>query len=151
MSRISILLFLLLIGSTHNDAAQGIFIPRVAGEWNGRFAGTIVERSDGGQVGESQTDNIVFILRQSGSEVTGEMVFGEGWPYELRIPLTGTVTENRFNYRAERKLDDCPLTVEAKTTLNQAGTEISGEQTQSNCEGKAVGRITAIKRSKKPD
>jgi len=148
MWRISILLILFV--SAHNEVGQGVFIPQVAGDWDGQFAGTIVERSDGGRIGESQTDSIVFFLRQSGSKVTGEVVFGEGWPYELRIPLTGTVDENRFKYRAERQLDGCSLIVEGGTTLNPKATEFSGEQTQSNCEGKAVGRITSIKRSKEP-
>lgn len=148
MWRISRLPLVILLVSAHYNAGQGILIPRVVGEWDGQFAGTIVERSDGGRIGESQTDSIAFFLRQSGSEVTGEMVFGEGWAYELRVPLTGTIAENRFNYRAERQLDGCSLIVEAETTLNSAVTEFSGKQTQSNCEGKAVGRITSIKRSR---
>lgn len=141
------MLLSILFASPHKDVGQDVFIPRVAGDWDGQFAGTIVERSDGGRVRESQTDSIVFFLRQSGSEVTGEVVFGEGWPYELRVPLAGIVAENRFTYRAERQLDGCSLIVEGETTLNPPANEFSGEQTQSNCEGKAVGRITAIKKS----
>ena len=153
MLRIDFCFLLIVIGSTQTNAEEDIPIPRpltvplsVAGDWDGQFDGTIVERSDGGRVGESQTDSIVLSLRQSGSAVTGQMVFGEGWPYELRAPLSGTVAGNQFNYRAELQVDGCLLIVEAETTLNPMGNEFSGDQTQSNCEGRAVGRITCTKR-----
>ena len=146
---------LILIGSAHTNAEKSILVPRaptvhpessVAGDWDGEFDGIIVERSDGGRVADSQTDRIVFSLRQSGSAVTGEVVFGEGWPYELRAPLSGTVAGNRFNYRAELQVEGCLLLVEAETTLNPMANEFSGDQTLSNCEGKVVGRITSIKK-----
>ncbi len=155
MFRVRFFFLLILIASAHTDAENGIPIPRpaavepalsVAGDWDGQFKGTIIERSDGGRVGDSQTDSIVFSLRQSGSTVTGEVVFGEGWPYELRAPLSGTVAGNQFNYRAELQVEGCLLIVEAETTLNPMANEFSGDQTQSSCEGRAVGRITCIKR-----
>ncbi len=155
MSRVGFSFLLILIGSAHPNAEKSILPPRpatvspapsVTGDWDGQFDGTIVERSDGGRVGESQTDEVVFSLLQSGSEVTGEVVFGEGWPYEIRAPLNGTVAGNRFNYRAELRVDGCFVVVEAETTLNPMGNKFSGEQTQSNCEGRAVGRITCTQR-----
>ncbi len=155
MFRIGFFFLLILVGSAQTNSEKGILTPRpptvhpalsVAGDWDGQFDGTIVERSDGGRVGGSQTDSIVFCLRQSGSTVTGEVVFGEGWPYELRAPLSGTVAGDRFNYRAELQVDGCLLIVEAETTLNPMANEFAGDQTQSTCEGTAVGRITSIKR-----
>ena len=95
MFRIGFFFLLILVGSAQTNSEKGILTPRpptvhpalsVAGDWDCQFDGTIVERSDGGRVGGSQTDSIVFCLRQSGSTVTGEVVFGEGWPYELRAP-----------------------------------------------------------------
>ncbi len=77
MFRVRFFFLLILIASAHTDAENRIPIPRratvepalsVAGDWDGQFKGTIIERSDGGRVGDSQTDSIVFSLRQSGSE-----------------------------------------------------------------------------------
>ncbi len=144
MVRVGFLFLLILI--SHPPAVHPVL--SVAGDWDGQFDGTIVERSDGGRVGESQTDIILFSLRQSGSAVTGELVFGAGWPYELRAPLTSTLAGKRFNYRAELQVDDCLLVVEAETTLNPMANKFSGGQTQSNCEGRAVGRITFRQKAK---
>ena len=157
MFRVGFFFLLILIATAHTDAENGILIPRpaavepalsVAGDWDGQLEGTIVERSDGGRVGDSQTDSIVFSLRQSGSEVTGEVVFAEGWPDEIRAPLSGSVVGREFNYRAELQVAGCLLTVEGETRLNPAANEFSGDQTQSNCEGRAVGRIICIKRKR---
>ena len=128
------------------EARPGQLTLSVAGDWDGQFDGTIVERSDGGRVGESQISSFVISLRQSGSSVTGEFIYGEGRSDEFRLLLRGTVEGNQFNYRAELKADDCLLIVEAETTLNSMANEFSGDQTQSSCEGRAVGRVTCIKR-----
>ena len=128
------------------EAGPGQLTLSVAGDWDGQFNGTIVERWDGGWVGGSQIDSFVFSLRQSGSSVTGEVISGEGRSDELRLPLSGTVKGYQFNYRAELQVDGCLLITAAETTLNPMANEFSGDQTQSSCEGRAVGRITCIKR-----
>lgn len=149
MLRISIFLLLIPITIIQNREGDRLLTPQVVGDWDGQFIGKVVERSDGNPGEESQTDSMVFLFQhQSGNEVTGEVVFGEGYPYELRIPLEGTIAKNRFNYHAKGRLDGCSFILEAETTINSTETEFSGEQTQANCEGKAIGRITAIKRSK---
>lgn len=139
-------------GSSHHriEAGPGPLTLSVTGDWDGQFDGTIVERTDGGGVGESQKDSLVFSLQQSGSSVTGEVIFGEGRTDELRLPLSGSVEGNQFNYRAEFQVEDCWFIVEAETTLNPTATEFSGDQRQSNCEGTAMGRITSIKSESVP-
>jgi hypothetical protein len=63
------------------------------------------------------------------------------------IPLTGNVDGFNLTYRATVTLPPaCDVNIEADTVVDAAGTQFSGPQTQSTCEGTAVGEVRATKR-----
>jgi hypothetical protein len=110
----------------------------VAGTWDARFEGTVQ-----GQ-GTPQTDTIVLELQQSGSAVTDTLRF-QG--LALAIPLTGEVRGSTLRYTATALLGpNCPGTVSAEATIAASNAAFSGSQTQSTCEGTAVGQVTATRR-----
>ena len=135
-------------GCNGNESTSGSSQPvlNASGAWDCQFVGTVVERSDGGPVGGSQTDDLTLGLQQSGSTLAGEAIFAEGRSDELRLPLTGTVEGSNLNYRAELTIAGCRLTLEATAALNSTASEFSGNQTQSTCEGRAVGSVSCRKR-----
>jgi hypothetical protein len=94
--------------------------------------------------GTSQTDELVMELRQSGANVTGSIrVRG----LDLPVPLSGSVDGERFAYTALASLGpSCDVVVSADTSVDAEATRFTGTQTQSTCEGVAVGRIAATRR-----
>jgi hypothetical protein len=118
----------------------------VAGTWDVVFNGTIVQRNDGGPVGAPQTDSFVLSLQQSGTSLSGTLIYAEGRPSEVRLPLAATLTGTRLEYRVDASIGGCSVSVRADTMLAAAANSFSGTQTQSNCEGRADGRVTGSKR-----
>jgi hypothetical protein len=110
----------------------------LTGTWDAQFSGTI--QGTGGR----QTDSFVMELLQSGSAVTGTLLYrGTSLP----VSLSGSVTGNSFTYSATATLSPgCPVTIQASATINTAGARLEGSQTQSTCEGSAIGQVTATKR-----
>ncbi len=87
-------------------------------------------------------------LAQSGTNVTGSMCSGLCVPGDNpRLEVSGTVNGEALTYTAQASLGpDCDAVVEAEVMLNVAGTEFMGTQTQSTCEGTAIGSVSARKR-----
>jgi hypothetical protein len=118
----------------------------VSGSWDAMFRGTIVQRNDGGPIGAPQTDNIGVSLQQSGTSVSGVLIYSEGRPSEFRVPITGTLTGTRLEYQVDTSIGGCALSIRADTTVAPTANSFSGTQTQSNCEGRADGTVTGSKR-----
>jgi len=121
-----------------SSAAPAPLQVNVSGTWDAHFSG----RVEG--AGTSQTDDFVMDIRQNGSSVTGTLrVQG----LDLPLPLTGEVLGTTFTYTARGDISPtCEAAVVAETTVNVAAGRLSGSQTQSTCEGKAVGQVTAVRR-----
>lgn len=110
----------------------------IAGTWDARFQGTVQ-----GQ-GASQIDSFVLELRQSGSSVTGTLRLSG---LDLAVPVTGQIDGTTFSYSARAALaPGCEAVVRAETTVESAGARFSGSQTQSSCEGTAIGQVNATRR-----
>ena len=110
----------------------------VTGTWEARFEGTVEGR------GTRQTDTFVLELRQSGTTVTGRVRTSGS---TLELVLEGEVRGGSFTYTARARLSPgCEVELRAETTLEADGSRWSGGQTQSTCEGKAVGRVAAARR-----
>ena len=110
----------------------------VTGTWDGRFDGIVQSQNT------SQTDTFVMELRQSGSSVTGTLRFSG---LDLAVAVVGDVGGTRFTYTARALLSpSCEAVVRAETTIDVAGARFSGGQTQSTCEGTAVGQVSATRR-----
>lgn len=108
----------------------------VTGTWDARFQGTVQ-----GQ-GTSQIDSFVMELRQSGSSVTGTLRLSG---LDLTVPVSGEVEATTFTYSARALLaPGCEAVVRAETTVDI--TRFSGSQTQSTCDGTAVGQVSATRR-----
>jgi hypothetical protein len=120
-------------------------VPSIAGTWVVAFRGTVVQLTAGGTLGTPQHDNYVYALQQSGTVITGQMIIGEGRSSEIRLPLSGTLTANRFEYRVDMA-GGCPVTIRADTTLSADATAFAGNQSQSTCEGRAEGQVNGTKR-----
>lgn len=118
----------------------------VSGSWDAMFQGTIVQRNDGGPIGAPQTDNFVLSLQQSGTSVSGVLIYSEGRPSEFRVPITGTLTGTRLEYQVDTSIGGCALSIRADTAVAAGANSFSGTQTQSNCEGRADGTVTGSKR-----
>lgn len=146
--RLVVLGAVLILGGCgdENPASPGPAQANVAGFWDVTFVGTIVQRNDGGPVGASQRDSFVLSVQQSGTAVTGEVIHSEGRPSEVRVPLRGTVTGNRFDYAVDASPSGCSLTIRAETTLTGSATAFAGTQTQANCEGRAEGQVIGARR-----
>lgn len=108
----------------------------LTGTWDVSFTGTAQ-----GQ-GTSQRDTFVMELQHEGSRVTGMLrISGH------EFPLSGTVTGASFIYAVAGRLEpNCAVSVSAETTFDATGARFSGSQTQSTCEGTAVGQVTGTKR-----
>jgi len=128
----------LLVGVGVNHAQAIPTDVEVTGIWEARFSGT-VEGS-----GTPHDDSLVMELKQKGSKVTGTLRF-EG--LDLTFPIFGKVTGTTFTYASKATLSpNCEATVTAETTVDAASCSFTGSQTQKNCEGTAVGRVTAVRR-----
>ena len=110
---------------------------RVAGTWHARFSGQVQDK------GTSQDDTLVMELTQDGSTVKGTLHFRG---LETTFPIIGKVKGKTFSYSAKASMGpNCEATVVAETTVDDAADRFEGSQTQSNCEGTAVGRVTAVR------
>ena len=111
---------------------------QVSGIWDARFSGTVQG------TGTAQSDNFVMKLQQDGSSVTGTLQF-QG--LDLSFPLSGKVVGTAFSYSSKASLGPtCEATVVGETTVDAAAGRLAGSQTQANCEGTAVGQVTAVRR-----
>lgn len=108
----------------------------LAGTWDGQFSGTVQG------AGTSQTDTFVMELRQDAASVSGTLLYrGTTIP----LPISGTVEGNRVTYSGRVNLSpNCEATVQTDAAID--GGRLSGSQTQSTCEGTAIGQMTATRR-----
>lgn len=110
----------------------------VTGTWDASFSGT-VERT-----GTSQTDTFVLKLKQKGSQITGTLRF-EG--VNSDFPVSGKIAGTTFSYTSKAMLSpDCEASIAAETTIDESSRKFKGSQTQTTCEGTAVGEVTAVRR-----
>ena len=111
---------------------------QVGGTWDAHFVGKVRG------TGSSQTDTFVMDLKQDGSRVKGTIVF-KG--LNVAIPVTGKVTGTTLSYTGKASIGPkCEAEVVGETTVDDAAGRIEGSQTQSNCEGTAIGKVTAVRR-----
>ena len=111
----------------------------VSGTWGAAFEGVVQG------AGTTQRDDFTMELTQSGTAVSGVLRFG----FEsIDVPITeGRINGSLLTYSAVTLLGPgCEDRVDAELTVNASATRLEGSQTQSTCEGTAVGRLTAIKR-----
>ena len=132
---------LILAGSLLGGCGGGPTAPTavdVSGTWDASFAGIV----QGG--GTTQTDDFIMELSQSGATVSGFLRHSDA----IDVPITaGRITGSRLTYSAVTTLgQECEVRVDAEITVDPLGTRMEGSQTQSTCEGTAVGQVTATKR-----
>ena len=126
-----------LLTACGGTAAPTRIETNVSGTWDATFSGTVQGR------GTPQRDTLVMELRQDGTNVTGTLRF-QG--LDLPFPLSGTVSGTSFTFTSKASFSPtCEATVVATTTVDAAG-RLSGTQTQANCEGTAIGQVTAVRR-----
>jgi cytoskeletal protein CcmA (bactofilin family) len=110
---------------------------QVTGTWEARFSGKVQGK------GTSQDDTLLRELTQAGSTVRGTLRFTG---LETSFPITGTVKGKTFSYSAKASIGpNCEATVVAETTVDDVAGRFEGSQTQSNCEGTAVGCVAAVR------
>ena len=116
-------------------------VESVSGTWDATFEGLVQG------TGTTQTDDITMELRQSGTTVRGFLRFSPNFD-AIDVPLTaGRINGSRFTYSAVTSLyPGCQVRVDGEVIVDPSGTRLEGSQTQSNCEGTAVGQVTATKR-----
>jgi hypothetical protein len=130
---------LLSVGNGVEEAKPAPAGVNVTGTWDASFSGT-VERT-----GTSQTDTFVLKLKQQGSRVTGTLRF-KG--LNTDFPVSGTIAGTTFTYTAKAELGpDCEASLAAETTVDASSRNFKGSQTQTTCEGTAVGEVTAVRKS----
>ena len=113
----------------------------VAGTWDATFAG-IVQGA-----GTTQTDDVRMELSQSGTSVGGFLRFSPNFEAIDVSITTGRLMGNRLTYLAVTSMyPGCEVRVEAELIVDPSGTRMEGSQTQSNCEGTAVGQLAATRR-----
>ena len=135
---ILVLLALLSIGSGVDRAKPTAADVDVTGTWDASFSGT-VERP-----GTSQTDTFVLKLKQKGSQITGTLRF-KG--VNSDFPVSGKIAGTTFSYTSKAMLSpDCEASIAAETTIDESSRKFKGSQTQTTCEGTAVGEVTAVRR-----
>jgi len=111
----------------------------VSGTWEASFEGVVQG------AGTTQHDDLTMELTQSGTAVSGVLRFGLE---SIEAPITGgRINGSLLTYSAVVLLrPKCEARVDAEVTVNASATRLEGSQTQSTCEGTAVGRVTATKR-----
>ena len=83
-------------------------------------------------------------LKQEGSKVTGMLRF-EGLDLDFRV--SGKVTGTAFSYTSKARLNqNCEAAIAGATTVEAGSGKFKGSQTQTNCEGTAVGQVIAVRR-----
>lgn len=113
----------------------------VSGTWDATFEG-IVQGA-----GTTQTSTITMELSQSGTTVSGFLRFSPGFEDIDTTITAGHIVGSRLTYSATTSLGQgCEARVDADVTVDPSGTRLEGSQTQSTCEGTAVGQSTATKR-----
>jgi len=111
---------------------------QVTGTWDAQFVGAVEGK------GTPHDDTFVMELKQDGSKVTGTLRF-EGLDLDFRV--SGNVTGAAFSYSSKAMLSpSCEATLSGGTTVEAASGTFKGSQTQTNCEGTAVGQVTAVRR-----
>ena len=81
-------------------------------------------------------------LKQDGSKVTGTLRF-EGFDLDFRV--SGDVAGTAFSYTSKARLNpNCEATIAGATNVEAASGQFKGSQTQTTCEGTAVGQLTSI-------
>ena len=113
----------------------------ITGTWDATFEGIVQG------VGTTQRDDFTMNLSQSGTTVRGFLRFSPNFD-AIDVPITaGRINGSQLTYSAVTSLGQgCEARVDAAMTVDPSGTRIEGSQTQSNCEGTAVGQVTATKR-----
>jgi len=110
---------------------------QVTGTWEARFSGKVQGK------GTSQDDTLVMELTQDGPIVKGTLRF---IGLETSFSIAGKVKGKTFSYSATASIGpNCEATVVAETTVDDVARRFEGSQTQSNCEGTAVGRVAAVR------
>ena len=135
---------LILIGGLLGGCGGGPAAPTavdVSGTWDATFAG-IVQGA-----GTTQTDDVRMELSQSGTSVGGFLRFSPNFE-AIDVPITtGRLMGNRLTYLAVTSMyPGCEVRVEAELIVDPSGMRMEGSQTQSNCEGTAVGQLAATRR-----
>ncbi len=128
-----------LLGGCGSPTAPGA--DRVSGTWDATFEGLVQG------AGTTQTSDMTMEFRQSGTTVRGFLRFSPNFD-KIDVPLTaGRIDGSRFTYSAVTSLyPGCQVRVDGEVIVDPSGTRLEGSQTQSNCEGTAVGQVTATKR-----
>jgi len=131
---------LLILISWSGSNSAGSLPPdvQISGTWDCSFSGTVQGK------GTSQTDTLVMDLNQNGSRVTGTLRFNG---LDVSFPVSGKVTGTKFTYIAKAIMGpNCEAAIEGEMTFDERANEMTGSQTQVNCEGKAVGKVAATRR-----
>ncbi len=112
----------------------------VSGTWDATFEGIVQG------VGTTQRDDFTMNIRQSGTIVGGFLRFSPNVD-AIDVPITvGQINGSRLTYSAVTSLGQgCEARVDAELTVAPSRTRIEGSQTQSTCEGTAVGQVIATK------
>lgn len=137
-SILAILPFALLgLGNEVDHAKPAPADVNITGTWYASFSGK-VERT-----GTSQDDTFVMELKQDGSRITGTLRF-KG--LNMDLPVSGKIAGTTFIYTSKAMLGpDCEASLAAKTTIDESSRKFKGSQTQTTCEGTAVGEVTAVR------
>ena len=135
---------LILAGGLLGGCSGGPTAPdvvSVSGTWDATFEG-IVQGA-----GTTQHDDFTMELSQSGTTVSGFLRFSPNFA-AIDTPITaGRINGSRLTYTAVTSLGQgCEARVDAELTVNPSGTRLEGSQTQTTCEGTAVGQVSATKR-----
>ena len=114
----------------------------VSGTWDATFEG-IVQGA-----GTTQHDDFTMELSQSGTTVRGVLRFSPNFD-AIDTPITaGQINGSRLTYTAVTSLGPgCEARVDAELTVDPSGMRLEGSQTQTTCEGTAVGQVIATKRA----
>ena len=135
---LALLPFALLSIGNEVDHAKATPDVNVTGTWYASFSGT-VERT-----GTSQTDTFVLKLKQRGSQITGTLRF-QGLNKDF--PVSGKIAGTTLIYTSRGMVGpDCEASVAAETTIDESSDKFKGSQTQTTCEGTAVGEVTAVRK-----
>ena len=93
-----------------------------------------------------QTDFFELDLQQSGSTVTGTLQIQSATTVPA-LSVTGRVSGSTFTYTATGSFGaGCDVEIEATTTVTSSGNRMTGPQTQTTCDGTAVGQMDATRR-----
>lgn len=134
-----LLYVVVLISSSGSDSVKSLTThAQVTGTWDATFSGTVQG------TGTPQTDTFVMELEQDGSRVNGRVRF-KGLNQSFRV--SGKVVGATFSYTSKGMMGpNCEVRLVGETIVEEAPGRLRGSQTQANCEGTAVGEVTAVRR-----